>query len=120
VVEDEPAVLSLVSRILTHTGYHVLKAGDGTAAGQLLREHSATIDLLLTDVLLPGGIQGDELARYARAERPDLPVLFMSGYPRDALTHGGRLDEGVNFIEKPFKAEDLAAKVRAVLDSADG
>jgi two-component system, cell cycle sensor histidine kinase and response regulator CckA len=118
-VEDEPAVLFLVGRILTSQGYDVIKAKDGAEAGRLLHEHVDTIDLLLTDVMLPGSLQGHVVARLAHVERPDLPVLFMSGYPRQALAHDGRLDEGINFIEKPFSPEALAQKVREVLDSRD-
>jgi DNA-binding response OmpR family regulator len=75
------------------------------------------VDLLLTDVVLPGSLQGNELSRAALALYPHLPVLYMSGYTRDAIVHSGRLDEGVNYIEKPFTPEGLANRVREVLDS---
>jgi DNA-binding response OmpR family regulator len=75
-------------------------------------------DLLLTDVVLPGTLQGNELARAAGTLRPHLPVLYMSGYTRDAIVHAGRLDEGVNYLEKPFTPDGLANRVREVLDSS--
>jgi DNA-binding NtrC family response regulator len=73
--------------------------------------------MLLTDVILPGSLQGNDLAQVVSARHPHLPVLFMSGYTRDAIVHSGRLDPGVNYIEKPFSLDDLACRVRQVLDA---
>ena len=117
VVEDETAVRGLVRRALESQGYTVLAVGSGDEALTLLEEADALVDLLLTDVVLPGSLQGNELASAARVFRPRLPVLYMSGYTFDAIVHSGRVDEGVNYIEKPFRPEELARQVRELLDS---
>jgi CheY-like chemotaxis protein len=93
----------------------VLVACDGPQALSLVRDRSQHIDLLLTDVVLPGALQGDEVARCILRERQELKVVFMSGYPRDAVLRSGRLDEGINYLDKPFTADALAAKLREVL-----
>ena len=120
VVEDEAALRNLVERILGGAGYTTHAFGSAAEALGAFERGEYAIDLLLTDVMLSGAIQGDDLARAVRAARPDLPVLFMSGYARNAIVHAGRLDEGVNFLEKPFTAEALTNTVREVLDSGDG
>ncbi len=117
VVEDEAAVRELVRRVLERLGYTVLTVGTGDGALIFLEETKAPVELLLTDVVLPGTLQGNELARAAGVLRPSLPVLYMSGYTRDTIVHSGRLDEGVNYLEKPFTADQLARRVREVLDS---
>ncbi|NIP82357.1 MAG: response regulator, partial [Gemmatimonadetes bacterium] len=116
VVEDEDAVRSLASRILGRHGYTVLEATDGAAALEVAAGNG--IDLLLTDVVMPGA-SGCELAARLREDRPDLPVLYMSGYPADEV---GRLGVGTDgaFIQKPFTPERLARKVRDVLDDGAG
>jgi PAS domain S-box-containing protein len=116
VVEDEAALRSLMDRILGEAGYTTLSFGSAAEALEALERGEYSIDLLLTDVMLPGALQGHDLARTILAAWPDLPVLYISGYSRDALTHAGRLDEGVNLLEKPFTPETLAARVRQVLD----
>jgi DNA-binding response OmpR family regulator len=118
VVEDEKAVRTLVARVLSSLGYEVTTACSGDEARTLLADGDAYFDLLLTDVILPGGLQGNDLAREAKTLRPDMPVLFMSGYTRDAIVHSGRLDAGVNYLEKPFTPDSLCTKVREVLDSS--
>ncbi len=118
VVEDEPALQSLVVRVLSGVGYRVLAAGDAAEALKILGESDQPPDLLLTDVVLPGERQGNDLAREFATALPGLPVLFMSGYPRETIVHAGRLDEGVSLLEKPFTADGLAAKVREALDQA--
>jgi PAS domain S-box-containing protein len=115
VVEDEESLRSLVARILGGLGYTVLLAATATEALEIVQESESPVDLLLTDVVLPGGMQGNDLARSVLRFWPDLPVLYMSGYARDAIVHAGRLDEGVNYLEKPFTPDSLAAKVREVL-----
>ena len=115
VVEDEPPLRRLVARVLGDLGYRVLVAGNGPEALELLEDMEASPDMLITDVVLPGGIQGNELVDKATAMVPALPVLYMSGHPRDAIVHSGRLDEGVSFLGKPFTPQSLAAKVREVL-----
>ena len=120
VVEDEEALRNLVARILGGLGYQVLLAASADEAFEVLSESACPVDLLLTDVILPGGMQGNDLARSLLAPRPDLPVLYMSGYTRNAIVHAGRLDTGVNYLEKPFTPAALAAMVRQVLDSEGG
>ena len=120
VVEDEAALRSLVERILGGAGYTTLAFGTAIEALGALERGEYPIDLLLTDVMLSGALQGDDLARAVRAARPDLSILFMSGYPRNAVVHAGRLDEGVNFLEKPFTPEALVTTVRTVLDRPRG
>jgi DNA-binding response OmpR family regulator len=116
VVEDEAAVRALVTRVLSMLGYEVTTACSGDEAHALLAHGDGPFALLLTDVILPGRLQGDDLAQEVKVLRPEMPVLFMSGYPRDAIVHAGRLDEGVNYLGKPFTPATLAAAVRAVLD----
>jgi CheY-like chemotaxis protein len=118
-VEDEGAVRALTTRILERLGYRVEAAANGDDALVVLEDAGRSIDLLLTDVILPGSMQGNELARVARLLRPDLAVLYMSGYARDTIVHDGRLDEGVNYLPKPFTPNGLARRVREVLDRKD-
>jgi two-component system cell cycle sensor histidine kinase/response regulator CckA len=118
VVEDEPPLRSLIERVLVGAGYQVVCFGSADEAIVGLAQAQTAADLLLTDVVLPGGLQGDELARRVRVSRPHLPVLYMSGYTRDAIVHAGRLDKGVDFLEKPFTPQTLASTVRSVLDKA--
>jgi CheY-like chemotaxis protein len=118
VVEDDAALRSLVSRVLTGLGYTTLLAEDADKALVILDDDECKVDLLLTDIVLPGALRGDVLAERATIMRPGLPVLHMSGYTRDAIVHAGRLDEGINFISKPFTTEALATVVRDVLDRA--
>jgi CheY-like chemotaxis protein len=101
VVEDEEALRRLAARVLEGWGYSVLTAETAVEALEVLAESKSPVDLLLTDVVLPGTVQGHDLASSLLATRPDLPMLFMSGYTRNATIHSGSLDEGVNFLEKP-------------------
>jgi two-component system cell cycle sensor histidine kinase/response regulator CckA len=119
VVEDEPAVRALVTRVLTDDGYVVFAASDASQALALLEEKDRWIDLLLTDVVLPRGLQGDGLAREALALRPGLPILFMSGHPRESLLHSRGLDAGIDYLPKPFTPELLSGKVREALVRAE-
>ena len=116
VVEDDDQVRSLSGEVLRELGYHVLEAIDGPSALRIL-EQGVKIDLLFTDVVLPGGMTGADVAAAARKLRPGLRVLFTTGYARNAIIHHGRLDEGVQLITKPFNLSDLAEKVRSVLDA---
>jgi PAS domain S-box-containing protein len=117
-VEDDNALRQYAAGILQELGYHVLSASHGAGALETLGrgEH---VDLLLTDVVMPGGLNGRQLADKAVAKRPGLRVLYMTGYTRNAIVHHGRLDPGINMISKPFSFEELAARVRARLDSPD-
>jgi len=118
VVEDEAALRGLIARVLGAAGYTTLTFGSAAEALEALEQEDPVVDLLLTDVMLPGALQGNDLARAALAVRRDLPVLYISGYTRDGLAKAGRLEERVNLLEKPFTPEALASMVRAVLDRA--
>jgi len=115
VVEDDADVRVQSVEALGELGYRVLQAADGAAALRLLRRE-AHVDLLFTDVVLPGGLTGAQVAAEAREIQPGLKVLFTTGYARNAIVHNGRLDPGVQLITKPYSFADLAAKVRDVLD----
>lgn len=99
---------------LTELGYRVLEAGSALAALTLLAERD-DIDLLFTDIVMPD-MDGRRLVDAMRETRPDLPVIYTTGYTRNAVVHNGVLDPGVELIGKPFTLEDLALRVRAVLD----
>jgi len=118
-VEDEDSVRALAHRILELRGYTVLAAKTGTEALQLSERHEGRIDLLVTDVVMPG-IGGRELAERLVASRPGVRVLFMSGYTEDDVLRRGVLDAGAPFLEKPFSPTAFAQKVREVLDGAPG
>jgi two-component system cell cycle sensor histidine kinase/response regulator CckA len=114
-VEDQPEVRAIARTILSRRGYTVLEADGGVAALEIARTHEATIDLLLTDVIMPV-IGGQELARQVLGMRPGVRVLFASGYTDDVLIQQGVLQPGAEWIQKPFSRESLLQKVRAVLD----
>jgi CheY-like chemotaxis protein len=113
-VEDEAAVRDLVATALVDRGYRLLTAADADEALRAESAHSGPIDLLITDVVMRG-LRGPELARRIRERRPSIPVLFMSGYPDDALNVGGALDGSTAFLQKPFRVSALGAKVAAVV-----
>lgn len=115
VVEDDEDVRAYSAETLRELGYQVIEAQDGPSALRVL-EKQAGIDLLFTDVVLPNGLNGERLARDARALRPGIKVLFTTGYSRNAIVHHGRLDAGVQLIAKPYSYAHLATKVRDVLD----
>ncbi|HEY5294397.1 MAG TPA: PAS domain S-box protein [Gaiellaceae bacterium] len=116
-VEDENVVRRLVAEILETAGYNVLQAGDGPSALELLRRQVGPIDLLVTDVVMPG-MSGPEVAQAVVAMRPGTQVLYTSGYTDSAIGHHGVLEPGIAFLQKPFSADELARKVRALLDIA--
>jgi signal transduction histidine kinase/DNA-binding response OmpR family regulator len=113
VVEDDPAVQATTVDILSALGYRVLKANDGQSALTVLQS-GIPIDMLFTDVVMPGPVRSPELARQAKQLLPDIEVLYTSGYTQNAIVHGGRLDPGVELISKPYRREDLARKIRAM------
>jgi len=115
VVEDDPDVRSFTVEMLGELGYRVIAAPDGQTALRLL-DANRDIVLLFTDVGLPGGMNGRQLADEVRRRRADLKILFTSGYARNAIVHHGRLDPGVELLVKPFTFASLAAKIRRVLD----
>ena len=114
VVEDEPAILKLIGTMLERLGYSVLAASSPTAALEMVEASDRPIALLLTDVIMPE-MNGRELSNRIKALRPGVATLFMSGYTANTIAHHGVLDQGVEFIEKPFFKKDLAAKIREVL-----
>ncbi len=116
VVEDEAMVRDLVTTILRHGGYTVLAARDSAEALRLCHEHRGSLHLLLSDVVLPG-MRAQDLSRQAAALRPGLKVLYLSGYQEDAAVHPEVADAGLACLRKPFTQEELARKVRAVLDA---
>ncbi len=116
VVEDDEGVRAVVLDMLAALGYRVLAAENGEQALRIV-ESGEAIDLLFTDVVMPGALRSPELARIAQQILPDLAVLFTSGYPQDAIVHGGRLDAGLELLSKPYRREELARKLRHVLNN---
>ena len=115
VVEDEDIVRQLTCEMLQDLGYTVMKAGDPVEAIELCRRHGGPIHLLLTDVVMPQ-MDGRALYHHLAPERPEMKVLYVSGYTEDAIVHHGVLDDNVNFLQKPFTVYGLTSKVRDVLD----
>lgn len=114
-VEDELAVRGLAVRLLRELGYTVLDASNGEEAFRIAHEHPGPIHLLITDVVMPD-IGGRTLANQIGLMRPEIKILFMSGYTGNAIEHHGVLDPGREFLQKPFTHQTLARKVREVLD----
>src|SRR5262249_23030818 len=115
-VEDEEDVRAYSTGILRELGYRVLEASDAASGLRMLREHPEIV-LLFTDVGLPGGMNGKQLADTAQQLRPDLKIVFTTGYARNAIVHHGRLDAGVSLIAKPFTYAGLAAKLNDALEA---
>jgi CheY-like chemotaxis protein len=116
-VEDEESVRRLATRVLSRQGYSVVEARDGIEAMTLVGERGGTIDLVLTDIVMPA-LSGSELASKVRGLYPLLPVIYMSGYTDDDIVRRGLLDPAMSFSQKPFTPDLLARKVREVLDAA--
>ncbi len=116
VVEDEGGIRALVRKILKRQGYNVLEAAQGEEALAVLRQHAEGIDLLLTDVMMPG-MNGVELSYKAVEVRPEIRVLFVSGYTDESLLEAGKFPQGTAFLQKPFTLGSLLGKVREVLDA---
>ena len=114
VVEDDPAVQATVVEMVRSLGYTVMKA-DNAAAAMVILNSGIPIDLLFTDVVMPGAMRSPELARQARALHPGIEVLFTSGYTQNAIVHDGKLDAGVQLLSKPYAREQLARKLRQML-----
>jgi two-component system, cell cycle sensor histidine kinase and response regulator CckA len=116
-VEDEDLVRQVTGRILAQHGYTVLEVPDGQEAQRVSQQHPGPIHLMLTDVVMPG-MSGPELAGKLKSMRPQMQVLFMSGHTENAIVHHGALDPGIAFIQKPFRYDTLARKIRGLLESS--
>ena len=114
VVDDEPSVRTLVNEVLQELGYNALQAGDGKTGLQIL-ESSRQIDLLITDVGLPGGMNGRQLADAALVAHPDLKILFITGYAEGAVLGAGHLKPGMHIVTKPFSLETLARRIKEIV-----
>jgi CheY-like chemotaxis protein len=114
VVDDEPTVRMLVTEVLHELGYTPIEAADGPAGLKVLQSN-VRIDLLVTDVGLPGGINGRQMADAARLTRPDLKVLFITGYAENAAIGNGHLEPGMHVLTKPFSMEVLASRIKTVI-----
>ncbi len=114
VIDDEPTIRMLIGEVLAESGYAVIEAPDGPAGLKVL-ESNARVDLLITDVGLPGGMNGRQVADTARASRPNLKVLFITGYAENAVIGRGRLDNGMFVMTKPFQMDILADRIREII-----
>jgi CheY-like chemotaxis protein len=115
VIDDEPTIRMLISEVLEEHGYAVVEASDGPSAMRILRS-DVRIDLLITDVGLPNGMNGRQIADAARQGRPGLKVLFITGYAENAVVGNGHLDKGMQVIAKPFEIDALARKIREIVE----
>jgi CheY-like chemotaxis protein len=115
VIDDDPTVRMLIVDVLEEAGYQAIEAVDG-AAGLKVLQSEVRIDLLITDVGLPGGMNGRQVADAGRSLRPDLKVLFITGYAENAVVGNGHLDPGMQIVTKPFAIESLGNKIREMLD----
>jgi CheY-like chemotaxis protein len=114
VIEDEPTVRVLITDLLQENGYKPLAAADGVTGLKILQS-GVRIDLLITDVGLPGGMNGRQIADAARVSRPELKVLFITGYAENAAVGNGHLEPGMAILTKPFVMADLVKKVRTMI-----
>ncbi len=119
ICEDDESIRQLMCRMLSERGYRVLAADNPANALSIVARHTGPLDLLVTDVVM-GGMNGRQLAELVKCERPNLKVLFISGYTSNVIEHHGVLDDGVEFMQKPFTADDLTRRVREVLDGPVG
>ena len=118
VVDDEPTVRMLISDTLAELGYRAIEAGDAAAGLKVLRS-DVRIDLVISDVGLPGGMNGRQMVDAARTDRPDIKVLFITGYAENATIGNGHLERGMHVLTKPFAMEKLAARIKAIMESVD-
>jgi CheY-like chemotaxis protein len=115
IVEDEPMILQLVSSALEKRGYRILTANDGIEALEVATSARTKVDLLVTDVVMPR-LGGRDLVNRLLQHHPQVKVLYMSGYAENSLAHRGELPRGLNFIQKPYQPDELAARIREILD----
>ena len=116
VVEDEPTLRALVRRVLERGGYEVIEAASGLSALELWKEKKTHVDLLLTDMVMPDGISGRQLADKLKADNPDLKVIYTTGYSPELMGQEVALREGVNFLQKPYPPQKLVETVRNGLE----
>jgi CheY-like chemotaxis protein len=120
-VEDEAPVRGLVQRVLTQAGYRVFTAASGAEALQLLEQNAVAVELVLTDLIMPGGVSGQDLGRFLRERRPELSILYMSGYTGDSggsdIPDRVRLHADARLLAKPFTPASLLDHVRSCLDA---
>lgn len=119
-VEDDRALRASVEGTLTHLGYRIFAASNGMEALEIWKRHRDDIRLVLTDLVMPGGTNGRDLAGKMLAEKPDLKVLYTSGYATDVANANFELQDGVNFLQKPYVPQKLSATLRRALDSKSG
>jgi CheY-like chemotaxis protein len=119
VVEDQEPVRRLTCKVLRKQGYAVLAAADGPEALSVAEQHASAIHILVTDVVMPG-MSGRDVGRQLAARRPDMRVLYLSGYADDSIVHHGVLEPGLAFLQKPFAPETLVRRVRELLDAPSG
>jgi two-component system cell cycle sensor histidine kinase/response regulator CckA len=112
VVEDEPTLRSLVSKVLERSGYAVIESSSGVAALELFSKTKPHIDLLLTDMVMPDGISGLQLADTLKAQNPGLKVIFTTGYSAELMGKDFQIKEGVNFLQKPYPPQKLVQTVK--------
>lgn len=117
VVEDEPTLRALVRRVLERGGYEVIEAASGLAALELWKQKKTDVDLLLTDVVMPDGISGRQLAEKLKVDNPNLKVIYTTGYSQEMMGQDVDLQEGVNFLQKPYPPQKLVETVRNRLAS---
>ena len=118
VVDDDDEVREVTTAILRGLGYTTIEASSGEDGYQQIERHHADIDLLLTDVMLPGTVRGHDIAAFLKKYRADVPVLFMSGYTENAFIHQGKFDEGIELIAKPFTRAQLGGRIATLLQPA--
>jgi CheY-like chemotaxis protein len=116
VVDDEPTIRNLIVEVLAENGYTAMEAHDGPSALRVLQSN-ARVDLLITDVGLPGGMNGRQVADAARTTRPQMKVLFITGFAENAVVGNGHLEPGMAVVTKPFVISSLGAKIRDLIDS---
>jgi len=115
VVEDNHEVRKVTGRILRMQGYRVLEASNGGDSFSISKQHEGPIHLMITDVVMPE-MNGPQLAKHLISQHPEMKVLYMSGYVKNFISHQGILGKEMNYIQKPFTVNELAKKVREVLD----
>ena len=119
-VEDEPSIRTLLAKYLAQLGYAVISAADGAEAVRIFAEKSQSIQLVITDLVMPGGMSGTQLAGILKKQKADLPIIFSSGYNGENILHDIKLTEGVNFLAKPYNLATMAKVIRDRLDAQPG